>query len=102
LSDSGDRERFDKAYQGVIAGVETVRAATKKIGELYSSHSERVQRGEIARVLNGIAFVDETIDQELRKQVETVISTAGRIVKDRMQEVLRALDLDLGFLYKKP
>ena len=59
-------------------------------------------RGEIARVLGGIVFVDENIDHELRKQTEIVISTASRVVKDRMQEVLRALELDVGFFYKKP
>jgi len=102
LSDSTEREQFDKAFQGVIAGVESIRGAAKTVLGLYASHSERVARGEIARVLGGIVFVDENIDHELRKQTEIVISTASRVVKDRMQEVLRALELDVGFFYKKP
>jgi hypothetical protein len=102
LSDSTEREQFDKAFQGVIAGVESIRGAAKTVLGLHASHSERVARGEIAKVLGGIVFVDENIDHELRKQTEIVISTASRVVKDRMQEVLRALELDVGFFYKKP
>ncbi len=102
LSDATEREQFDNAFQGVIAGLENIRAAAKTAVELYSSHSKRVARGEIARVVGGIVFLDENVDHELRKQTEIVISTAGRVVKDRMQEVFRTLNLDIGFLYKKP
>jgi hypothetical protein len=102
LSEATEREQFDKAFQGVIAALESIRAAAKTVVELYSSHSERVAQGEIARVRGDIVFLDENIDRELRKQTEIVISTAGRVVKDRMQEVLRTLSLDIGFFYKKP
>ena len=47
-------------------------------------------------------FVDESIDKKLRKQVETVLSVSGRIVKDRMQEALRSINVDIGFFYRKP
>jgi hypothetical protein len=83
-------------------GITTIRAAATKIVEMYSSHAARVARGEIARVAGSVVFVDDNINPELRKQTEIVISTAGRVVKDRMQEVLRTLKLDIGFFYKKP
>ena len=102
LTDAKEREQFDNAFQGVITGLETIRTAAKTVVGLYSSHSERVARGEIARITGGSAFIDENVDPELRKQTEIVISTAGRVVKDRMQEVLRTLNVDIGFFYKKP
>jgi hypothetical protein len=102
LSDATQREQFDKAFEGVAAGLQTVRAAAKSVVDIYSSYSQRVARGEIARITGGVIYVDVSVDQELRKQTEIVISTAGRVVKDRMQEVLRSLNLDIGFFYRKP
>lgn len=102
LSDPTERDHFHKAFQGVITGLENVRAAGKTVVALYSSHSQRVARGEIARISAGTVFIDENVDHELRKQTEIVINTAGRLVKDRMQEVLCSLKLDIGFFYKKP
>ena len=102
LTDAKKREQFDNAFEGVITGLETIRTAAKTVVQLYSSHSERVARGETARIVGGSVFIDENIDPELRKQTEIVISTAGRVVKDKMQEVLRLLNVDIGFFYKKP
>jgi len=96
------REDFDKAYQTVTASLESIRAAAKTIATVYSSHSQKVARGEIARVIFGNSIqLDESIDKELRKQVETVISGSARVFKDRMQDVLRSLNVDLGFLYRQ-
>jgi hypothetical protein len=102
LSDPKQRDDFDKAFQGVITGLQTIRDTAKAIVTLYTTHSQRVASGAIARVSGGHLFLDENIDPELRKQTEVVISTAGRVVKDRMQEVLRVLKVDIGFFYKKP
>jgi hypothetical protein len=102
ITDAGQRDQFDKAFEGVIAGLESMKDACAAIAESYQSHSQRVARGEVARIIQHRNIeLDETIDKELRKQVETVISVAGRVFKDRMQDVLRSVKVDVGFLYKQ-
>jgi hypothetical protein len=102
ISDATQRDQFDKAFEGVIAGLESVKDTCAEVRGLYTSHSERVARGEVARIIeHGNIEIDESIDKELRKHVETVISVAGRVFKDRMQDVLRTLNVDIGFLYKR-
>ena len=101
ISDIAQRDQFDKAFEGVIAGLESMKDASAAIAGLYRSHSERVARGEVSKIIYGNIELDESIDRELRKQVEIVISVAGRVFKDRTQDVLRSLNLNIGFLYKQ-
>lgn len=101
ISDRALRTRFDKVFEGVIFGLESVRETTRSVAQLYSRHSEAVARGEIARITNGDIRVSNSIDTELRKEVESVINTSTRIVKERMKELLKILDINIGFLFQK-
>jgi hypothetical protein len=102
LSDAKAREEFDVAFEAVIAGLETVKAAAADVVKIWSEHHQKLARGEGAKVAHGDIFVEESIDRELGKRTDEVISTVSRVMKDRMQIALRALKLDIGFLYKKP
>ena len=101
VADKSLREHFDKSFEGVLTGLESLRDTAKSIQKLYSSHSDAVARGEIARVANGDVYVDESIDLELKKQVESFINTAARIVKERMKGLLKILGANIGFLFQR-
>jgi hypothetical protein len=101
IADKSLRDDFDKSFEGVRMGLDSLRDTTKSIKRLYSSHTEAVARGEIARIANGDICVDENIDLELKKQVESFISTASRIVKERMKGLLKILDTNIGFLFQQ-
>jgi len=45
--------------------------------------------------------VDESIEQELRKQVETFLNASVRAVKQGMHDLGRALGVEVGFLFQK-
>jgi len=94
-------EKFDKAYEGVLTGLQNIRTESKQVIEMYSSHRQRVERGEGVKVAGTTIQVEEPIYREFRKQFESVIGTAGRVSKDRMQEVLRTLGVEIGFLFKQ-
>jgi hypothetical protein len=94
-------EKFDKAYEGVMTGIQNIRVESKQLIEMYSSHRQRVERGEGVKVAGATIQVEEPIYREFRKQVESVIGTAGRVCKDRMQEALRTLGLEIGFLFRQ-
>jgi len=101
IADKSLRERFDKSFEGVLTGLESLRDTAKSIKKLYSSHSDAIACGKIARIANGDIYVDETIDLELKKQVESLINTGARIVKERMKGLLKILDTNIGFLFQK-
>jgi Domain of unknown function (DUF6602) len=101
LLDPKVREEFDVAFEAVITGLETVRTAAAEAVKLYREHERRVASGEISRIENGVTYINGSIDRELRKLTDEVISTASRVMKDRMQAVLRVLKIDIGFLYQK-
>jgi hypothetical protein len=60
-----------------------------------------VASGEVARVDGRIVRVDESIEQELRKQVETFLNASVRVVKQGLHDLGRALGLEIGFLLQK-
>ena len=94
-------EKFDKAYEGVMTGIQNIRVESKQLIEMYSSHRQKVEKGEGVKVAGSTIQVEDPIYRELRKQVEGVIGTAGRVCKDSMQEVLRTLGVEIGFLFKQ-
>jgi hypothetical protein len=95
------RENFDKAFDALLNSLNTARAASKEAVELFATHCSRVSRGEVVKMTGNSIHITEGIDTELRKHVESFISSGGRAFKDRMQEVLRSLGIDIGFLYKQ-
>jgi hypothetical protein len=102
IADKALRQKFDQAFEGVHAGLESLRDAAGSVAELYSAHTEAVARGVGARNVNGDIIVDKPVDRELRKQIESVVSTASRVFKDKMRELLSVLGVNIGFLYQKP
>ena len=101
IADKSLRNEFDKSFEGVLTGLESLRDTAKSINKLYSSHSGAVARGHGSRIVNRDIYVDEPIDLELKKQIESLISTASRIVKERMKGSMKMLDANIGFLFQK-
>jgi hypothetical protein len=101
VADKSVREQFDKSFDGVLTRLENLRETAQSINKLYSSHSAAIALGKVARIANGDIYVDENIDLELKKQVESFIGTASRIVKERMKGLLKILDTNIGFLFQK-
>jgi hypothetical protein len=101
IADKALRDEFDKAFEGVLTGLESLRDTARSLQNAYSLHSDAVTRGQAARIINGNIFVDQPIDLELKKQIESFIGTASRIVKERMKDLLKLLDTNIGFLFQK-
>jgi hypothetical protein len=97
----GDRGTFDKRYDVATSALFTARAAAQEVQRLWTEHERKVASGEIARVAGGAIRIDESIEQEFRRQVETFLNAAVRAVKQGMQEVGAELGVDIGFLFKK-
>jgi len=76
------------------------RTTSKEIAQLLTEHHNKVSQGKIVRLDRQTIHISESIDDELRKQVEGFLYGSVRVVKDGMQDLLKFLQLNIGFLYK--
>jgi hypothetical protein len=95
------REIFDKPYHFVMETMLNTRITSQKIIQLLADHHSKLTKGEIVRLRGLSIHIDKPIDKELRKEVETFLNSAVRALKHGMQEVVKVLQFNIGFLFKK-
>lgn len=99
--DTGGRFRFDELYEPVLSGLRDAREASKEIEKSWKEHEAKVESGTIARVQRGTIYVDECIDRPLKRDFDSFLNTAVRVVKHAMQLLTEHHGVDIGFLFKK-
>jgi hypothetical protein len=99
FADAKERDTFDKPYENMLTSLTDARATAKEIDRLLKDHKSKVSTGEAARLSGKIIHVDG-VDKELRKHTADFATSAGRSLKQGMQSVTKALELDIGFLFK--
>lgn len=100
-NDTASRLRFDELYEPVMSGLGDAREASKEIEKLWKDHQTKVESGTIARVQRGTIYVDEYIDRPLKRDFDSFVNTAVRVVKQSMQALAEHHGVDIGFLFKK-
>jgi hypothetical protein len=96
-SDPAKRDKFDKPFERVFSSLMNARSTAKEMAELWEGHARKVTSGEIARLLGRSIHIDESIDKELRKQVESFLNAAVRALKQGMQDLGNELQVNIGF-----
>jgi hypothetical protein len=99
--DSAKRDAFDKPYEFVMSSLMNARTTAKEITALWEDHIRKVTSGEIARIDGKAIRIDQSIDKELRKEVETFINAAVRALKQGMQDLGNELGVNIGFMFKQ-
>lgn len=99
--DPAEKVKFDLSYEAVFSPLQTARKASKRIVQLWDEHSRKVISGEVARLDGQMIRVDESIDDELRKEVEIFVISAGRTLKEGMQKFATDAEVDIKFLFQK-
>jgi hypothetical protein len=74
LAQKADLEAFEKPYQLVLTSSMTVRDLVKTIREMVTEHRRNVADGVGARIAGRSVHIDEPIDKELRKNVESSLT----------------------------
>ena len=97
-----ERDAFDKASQFVFLEFLNTREAARDLVQAWREHLRKVSQGEIAHIRGTTIQIDENIDKHLRKQFEGFLNAAVRTLKQGMQNVTAALQLNIGFLFQKP
>ena len=101
LETKADIDAFEKPYELVLMSGITVRDLAREIGELLADHRSKIERGVGVRIDGRTVHLDEPIDKELRRLVESFLNSTNRIMLTGMKEVAKALQLDIGFFFKK-
>jgi hypothetical protein len=96
-----EREAFDKAYEFVFMTLWSTRASSQEVIRILTEHTRKVSQGELDRTSDGPIYMSETINTALSKEVCSFLDGAVRAFKDGMQKLTKALQIDIGFLFKK-
>ena len=92
---------FDEPYQLVMETMMNTRITSKKIIDLITDHLSTLSKGEAGHLCGLSIHIKKPIDNELRKEVETFLNSTVRALKQGMQEVTKALGMNIGFLFNK-
>ena len=99
--DHASRNIFDEPYHFVMETLLNTRSTSQEIVQLIDKHFSKLTKGEVGRLRGHTIYIEETIDKELRKEVETFLNSAVRALKQGMQSVTKALQINIGFLFQK-
>ena len=99
--DPHKQDIFDKPYHFVMETMLNARSTSQGIVQLIAEHFTKLTNGEVGQLRGHMINIEKPIDKELRKEVETFLNGAVRALKQGMQEVTKALYVNIGFLFKK-
>jgi hypothetical protein len=99
--DPPNRDTFDKPYEFIMSSLMNARATAKETATLWDEHARKVGSGAIARLHGKAIHIDESVDKELRKQVESFLNAAVRALKQSMQDLGNELGINIGFMFKQ-
>ena len=94
------QRRFDQLYKAVLEALLGIRAASREIGTIVSDHRRRVSEGK-GRVVRSHLEIDETVQPELSRLFGELLEK-GYVALKGVQEPLRMLGYEIGFLFQKP
>lgn len=101
LDTAADIEAFEKPYELVLMSTITLRDLARDICKLIADHRSKIEQGVGARIDGRTVHLDESIDKELRRLVESFLNSSNRVMITGMKQAAKALNLDFAFFFKK-
>jgi len=101
-ADEPGRKKFDRLYESVRSSLFNARTSLQDIVATWDEHTRKIASGEIAQIRGGNLHIAESIDMELRRDVESFLNAASRTMKTGLQLLAKYMGLDFGFLFQKP
>lgn len=99
--DKAEKDRFDKSYALLHENLSSARESAQEIVKLWEEHIKKVNSGSIVSLSDRAVHIHESIDKELKKELESFVNTAWRTLKNSMQNLANELGVDLGFFFNK-
>ena len=96
------RNSFDGPYDYVTSALTSTRESAQKLAALWNGHRDKTASGEIAKIdAGGNIHIQESVDKDLRSEIETFLNAATRCLKTGMQNIARELGVNIGFLFQQ-
>lgn len=99
--DDATQKIFDEPYHFLMENMVNLRSTLHQIVQLLMNHFGKLSKGEIGKLRGQTIHIQETVDKQLRKEVEAFLNSAVRAVKQGMQNVTKSLQVNIGFLFQK-
>ncbi len=100
--DHAKKEEFGNVYNSLAMAMLNTRTTAQEITQILYEHTRKLSQGEIGQIHGQVIRIEDPIDRELRRQVESFLNSAVRAIKQGMQDVTKGLHVNIGFLFKKP
>jgi len=84
-----------------MASLMNARTTAKELATLWAEHTGKIASGKIARLQGKAIHIHESVDKELRKEVESFLNAAVRVLKHGMQDLANELGVNIGFMFKQ-
>ena len=89
---------FDTPFDYMTTALSSSRSSAKKLAELWAGHEQKVVSVKLpTSAPGGNIHVLESIDKDLRSEIETFLNAATRCLKTGMQNIARLLGVNIGF-----
>lgn len=100
--DPSNRDSFDTPYDYVTSALSSTRDSARKLATIWNEHQAKLAAGKIAKIDGGGNIrVHDSIDKDLRSEIETFLNAATRCMKTGMQNIARELGANIGFLFQQ-
>jgi hypothetical protein len=96
------RDHFDKLFDYMSSALSTARASSQEIDRILKEHTRKISSGEIVQFDGQNVRISESIDKELKAEIEAFLNAAARALKTGMQDIGKELGVNIGFLFQKP
>jgi hypothetical protein len=95
------RDKFDQHFEFVSSSLLNARSTAKELAELWEEHVRKLASAEAVRIQGRTIRIDESIDKQLRRLIESFLNSAVRTLKQGMQDHAAELQVNIGFMYKQ-
>lgn len=94
-------QEFDNVFDQALSALLSARTTAKEIREMWDQHAQKVASGQIAKLQGSNIHIDEDLNKQLRKHIESFLYTAARSMKEGMQNLSKKLGTDIGFMFQQ-
>jgi hypothetical protein len=95
------KNEFDTSFDFVHSNLLNARTSAEEIEKAWNGHRAKIDSGEIIKIQGQNISISESIDRNLKRDVESFLNAATRSLKGGMDKVAKKLDIDIGFLFAK-
>lgn len=99
--DDKARKHFDDLYDPVLSGLRSARETSQDIAKEWEQHRAKVESGAIVRTSGRAVRISESTDRLLKRDLESFLNTAVRVIKHSLQDLAKDLSVDISFLFQK-